>query len=63
MRVFVLDEADDLLSRGFEKQVYDIFRMLQEDVQVIRTKHFLINRSRLFRIDLFSSDQLVKVSI
>jgi len=31
---FVLDEADEMLSRGFKDQVYDIFKTLPPDVQV-----------------------------
>ncbi|CAF3288899.1 unnamed protein product [Rotaria sp. Silwood2] len=33
--MFVLDEADELLSRGFKDQIYDIFMMLPKHVQVI----------------------------
>merc|ERR1712032_415260 len=32
--VFVLDEADEMLSHGFKDQVYDIFRKLPPNVQV-----------------------------
>merc|ERR1712039_846239 len=31
---FVLDEADEMLSRGFKDQIYDIFKTLPPDVQV-----------------------------
>eukprot|EP00440_Ansanella_granifera_P027122 gb/GFBE01029458.1/.p1 GENE.gb/GFBE01029458.1/~~gb/GFBE01029458.1/.p1 ORF type:complete len:392 (+),score=96.58 gb/GFBE01029458.1/:1-1176(+) len=31
---FVLDEADEMLSRGFKDQIYDIFRTLPPNVQV-----------------------------
>jgi len=31
---FVLDEADDMLSRGFKDQIYDIFKCLPPNVQV-----------------------------
>merc|ERR1719346_662448 len=31
---FVLDEADDLLSRGFKDQIYDIFKTLPPNIQV-----------------------------
>jgi translation initiation factor 4A len=31
---FVLDEADEMLSRGFKDQIYDIFKFLPEEVQV-----------------------------
>ena len=32
---FVLDEADEMLSRGFKEQIYDIFRLLPTTTQVI----------------------------
>merc|ERR1712050_506474 len=31
---FVLDEADEMLSRGFKEQIYDIFQCLPPNVQV-----------------------------
>jgi len=34
IRVFVLDEADEMLSRGFKEQIYNIFQMLPSTVQV-----------------------------
>lgn len=33
--MFVLDEADEMLSRGFKDQIYDVFRFLPHDVQVV----------------------------
>lgn len=35
IRQFVLDEADEMLSRGFKDQIYDIFRLLPGSTQVI----------------------------
>lgn len=35
IKLFVLDEADEMLSRGFKDQIRDVFRTLQNDVQVI----------------------------
>jgi len=32
--MFVLDEADEMLSRGFKDQIYDVFKFLPEKVQV-----------------------------
>jgi len=32
--LFVLDEADEMLSRGFKDQIYEVFRYLPEKVQV-----------------------------
>jgi len=35
MKMFVLDEADEMLSRGFKDQIYDVFRRLPSNIQVI----------------------------
>lgn len=32
--MFVLDEADEMLSRGFKDQIYDIFQKLPAATQV-----------------------------
>merc|ERR1712070_859955 len=34
VKLFVLDEPDEMLSRGFTDQIYDIFKKLPETVQV-----------------------------
>eukprot|EP00850_Spirogloea_muscicola_P005000 SM000022S07214 [mRNA] locus=s22:520489:526297:- [translate_table: standard] len=34
IKVFVLDEADEMLSRGFKDQIYDIFQLLPPKLQV-----------------------------
>merc|ERR1712072_72473 len=34
VKLFILDEADEMLSRGFTDQIYDVFRKLPESVQV-----------------------------
>jgi len=34
VRTFVLDEADEMLSRGFKDQIYDVFQHLPAKVQV-----------------------------
>ncbi len=34
IKMFVLDEADEMLSRGFKDQIYDVFRQLNPDIQV-----------------------------
>lgn len=34
VKLFVLDEADEMLSRGFKDQIYDIFQHLPQQVQV-----------------------------
>jgi len=35
IKMFVLDESDEMLSRGFKDQIYDIFRHLDSSVQVV----------------------------
>ena len=35
INTFVLDEADEMLSRGFENQIRSIFSHLKEDAQII----------------------------
>ena len=34
LRLFVMDEADEMLSRGFKQQIQDIFKFLPGDVQI-----------------------------
>jgi translation initiation factor 4A len=34
IRILVIDEADEMLSRGFKDQIYAIFKLLPEDMQV-----------------------------
>lgn len=34
IRIFVLDEADEMLSRGFKDQIYDVFRLMPQSTQV-----------------------------
>lgn len=35
IRMFVLDEADEMLSRGFRDQIYEIFQTLSPETQVV----------------------------
>merc|ERR1719213_97218 len=34
LKAFILDEADEMLSRGFKDQIYDVFQYLPSEVQV-----------------------------
>jgi translation initiation factor 4A len=34
IKVFILDEADEMLSRGFKDQIYDVFQVLPPKIQV-----------------------------
>uniref|UniRef100_A0A2K5JGC8 ATP-dependent RNA helicase n=1 Tax=Colobus angolensis palliatus TaxID=336983 RepID=A0A2K5JGC8_COLAP len=35
IKLFVLDKADEMLSRGFKDQIYDIFQKLHSNTQVV----------------------------
>lgn len=35
MKIFCLDEADEMLSRGFKDQIYDVFQLLPPTTQVV----------------------------
>ncbi|XP_064418357.1 eukaryotic initiation factor 4A-II isoform X3 [Latimeria chalumnae] len=35
IKMFVLDEADEMLSRGFKDQIYEIFQKLNNSIQVV----------------------------
>lgn len=35
IKMFVLDEADEMLSKGFKDQIYDVFKTMPQDVQVV----------------------------
>jgi translation initiation factor 4A len=34
IKLFILDEADEMLSRGFKDQIYDVFQVLPQNIQV-----------------------------
>lgn len=44
--MFVLDEADEMLSRGFKDQIYDIFQKLNSNTQV--RERFLTGAEEFF---------------
>ncbi|KAJ2000152.1 translation initiation factor eIF4A [Coemansia thaxteri] len=35
IKLFALDEADEMLSRGFKDQIYEVFQLLPAEVQVV----------------------------
>ena len=41
VKMLILDEADEMLSRGFKEQIYDIYRFLPPNVQVWFLSKFL----------------------
>lgn len=48
IRMFVLDEADEMLSRGFKDQIYDIFQLLPPKLQVIFPGAFSVEKEAVF---------------
>ncbi|CAG0891930.1 unnamed protein product [Darwinula stevensoni] len=40
IKIFVLDEADEMLSRGFKDQIYDVFKMLNSNIQASTSQNF-----------------------
>lgn len=43
IKMLVLDEADEMLSRGFKDQIYDIYRYLPHSTQVVLVSATLTN--------------------
>ena len=35
MKIFCMDEADEMLSRGFKDQIYEVFQLLPQETQVV----------------------------
>lgn len=46
IKMFVLDEADEMLSRGFKDQIYEIFQKLSTNIQVgvfvLKSQHYCL---------------------
>lgn len=71
LKIFVLDEADELLDRGFKPQIQDIFKFLPGDIQISLfsatmpqeilklTKHFMRNPAKI----LVKSEELTLIGI
>jgi len=59
LKLFILDEADEMLSRGFKPQIQDIFKFLPADIQICLfsatlppdilrlTKHFMRSPAKI----------------
>lgn len=43
IKTLVLDEADEMLNKGFKEQIYDVYRYLPPDTQVRRSAEYLLN--------------------
>merc|ERR1712070_1317433 len=55
IKMFVLDEADEMLSQGFKEQIYDIYRYLPPATQVVLISatlpHEILEMTRKFMTD------------
>lgn len=55
IKLLVLDESDEMLSRGFKNQIYNVYRYLSPDVQVCLISATLPNEilemTKLFMTD------------
>merc|ERR1712176_515738 len=43
IRMLIMDEADEMLSRGFKEQIYDVYRYLPPEIQVVLVSATLPN--------------------
>ena len=55
IKQFVLDEADEMLSRGFKDQIYDVFRHLNQEIQVCDVRIFELTNVRSYLMSLIPS--------
>jgi len=47
IKMFILDEADEMLSHGFKDQIYDVFCTLNKNIQVSRCTSLLFYMSAM----------------
>merc|ERR1719397_1335884 len=43
LKMFIIDEADEMLNQGFKEQIYDIYRYLPPEIQVVLVSATLPN--------------------
>jgi len=55
IKVLILDEADEMLSQGFKEQIYDVYRYLPPETQVVLVSatlpHEVLEMTRKFMTD------------
>jgi len=47
IKTLVLDEADEMLNKGFKEQIYDVYRYLPPDTQVLPDTRAIPTRALL----------------
>lgn len=50
--MLVLDEADEMLNKGFKEQIYDVYRYLPPATQVCNCFFLIVNCASEFGQDL-----------
>jgi Superfamily II DNA and RNA helicases len=65
IKMLVLDEADEMLNKGFKEQIYDVYRYLPPATQVItiQSKIYLVLSSQIkqFLIKIITLDLMIKI--
>jgi ATP-dependent RNA helicase len=56
--MFILDEADEMLTKGFKEQVYDIYRYLPENVQNVVVSATLPNEVLQMTMKFMAKDTI-----
>jgi ATP-dependent RNA helicase len=58
IKMFILDEADEMLTKGFKEQVYDIYRYLPENVQNVVVSATLPNEVLQMTMKFMAKDTI-----
>jgi superfamily II DNA/RNA helicase len=62
LKAMVLDEADEMLSRGFKEQIYDIYRCVNDDAGRTCThirNRFFLDCCLLCELSVFSPAKII----
>jgi hypothetical protein len=62
IKIFMLDEADEMLSRGFKDQIYDVFKTLNQNIQVCIRYLQCLNWNKISIIDNLIDKQVILLS-
>ena len=60
--MFVLDEADEMLSRGFKDQIYDVFRKMPSNAQVCSTNMFIFDNAQVILLSATMPPDVLEVT-
>lgn len=62
IKMLVLDEADEMLNKGFKEQIYDVYRYLPPATQVFIVLQLFLNSQSIVRILFGTFFQVVLIS-